>query len=430
MAHNPIYPSSGTNPDDSDYKADHTAKRVLSRRISTTSHASQGHQTQQKERSPGSVKPAIAATAGQAVLGWAKAVLRFILCLVALYMLLGFLYRWAFNTAFCKMIGAELEWCKRTKFTIGLGSVVKPGLVDFPKLMELQSQFESVVESATEGRVHMNNFRKLTLEVSSLNSLVRFSDFDFGYRKQLSSELSTVSSAIRSAELGLLRFETILDSAVPVFLAADANAVYRLEQVQNALAAQDESSFGFKAIILWPFQLPYDDATADWDVLQTFISTAGLMEKEIKSLVSHANSVLEHLKELETSLQKVRKIVRYIPRSQQEQEEKVLAGILSLLGEDVDLKACGDYQEYFLLLRNIPVFKEQALTFVDRLLVRLQTVESNVVDFRLREESPVKKRIPLQVHIDSVREGIDRLSECRLKAREAFLYHGGSPFLG
>jgi hypothetical protein len=113
-----------------------------------------------------------------------------LLALWTLYVLLGLAYIWAKNTAIstmmplCGLPGISLmgfamcdQWSAGIEgggggmwTTGGVG-----GIGDFPKLMDLQSHLESVLDSRVMGSVMVHDLKNSEIAVRDLNTLVRSS---------------------------------------------------------------------------------------------------------------------------------------------------------------------------------------------------------------------------------------------------------------
>jgi hypothetical protein len=156
-----------------------------------------------KEPSP---PPLSASVAGELVLssaGFVKDVLAYVLWLVrkplviilalwTLYVLLGLAYVWAKNTAIdalmplCGLPGVSLmgfSMCDRWSIgeTRGMWSPDAGGFGDFPRLMDLQSHFESVLDSRVVGSVMVHDLKNSEIAVRDLNTLVRHSNLQCKY---------------------------------------------------------------------------------------------------------------------------------------------------------------------------------------------------------------------------------------------------------
>jgi hypothetical protein len=241
-----------------------------------------------------------------------------------------------------------------------------------------------------------------------------------GERDELSSALNDFITTVKTTSRQLSRFGSKVGGVVDKFLAVDAYAIRTLKGIQEAQAEADKSSVGLTAFLLWPFQERYDAAAAEREVLSTFLKSASVMDTSIQQLIREAETALQGLEELENNLETVENIVHQERGDLIERRKEALAQIWTYLGGNRNKLAV--YESHLYLLKNTGVFKKRALSFVTKSLVQLQTMQSNLMELRERVAEPglvgeVEMQIPLEVHIDSIRKGVERLSDSMSRAK-------------
>lgn len=217
-------------------------------------------------------------------------------------------------------------------------------------------------------------------------------------------------------------------------LAMDEYAIRALEGVQAAQQAGVAPRGFLSAALLAPFRGAgvHGVAAAEREVLVTFVQASSVMDSSIQRLIGEAELALRELDELEAKLHVIDEIVQRESGDLNERTQEVLARIWTILGGNRAKLA--NFEGHKFLLSNISVYRKRALALVSRSLVQLQTMQSDLEELRDRVAEPglmdsagagaepdaAIERIPLEVHIQSIRRGVDRLSEgmSRAKGRE------------
>jgi hypothetical protein len=225
---------------------------------------------------------------------------------------------------------------------------------------------------------------------------------------------------VKDTSRQISRFGSKVGGVVDKFLAVDAYAIRTLNGIQEAQAEADKANGGLSATFLWPFQERYDAAAAERQVLATFLQAASIMDAAIQQLIQEAETALQGLEELENSLETVENIIHQESGTIKEQQREALAQIWTYLGGNRNKLAI--YESHLYLLKNTGVFKKRALSFVTKSLVQLQTMQSNLMELRDRVAEPglvgvEAPQIPLEVHIESIRKGVERLSDGMSRAK-------------
>ncbi|KZP23892.1 hypothetical protein FIBSPDRAFT_889400, partial [Athelia psychrophila] len=97
---------------------------------------------------------------------------------------------------------------------------------------------------------------------------------------------------------------------------------------------------------------------------------------------------------------------------------ELLAALWTKLGGNRrELQGHGDHRA---LLKGLGDYRRRALVHVVAALTTLQAMSEDMEDMRERVAAPelVGSRVPVEVHIRSIRSGLERLKEGRVKAKE------------
>lgn len=242
-------------------------------------------------------------------------------------------------------------------------------------------------------------------------------------------------AAAKSTSRQLSRFSSRVGGVVDNLLAMDEYAIRALENVQAAQLA-GAAPGGFLSAALAPFRGAGGRgvAAAEREVLVTFVQASSVMDTSIQRLIGEAELALRELDDLEAKLHVISEIVQRESGELHERTQEVLAQVWTILGGNRAKLA--NFEGHKFLLSNISVYRKRALALISRSLVQLQTMQSDLEDLRDRVAEPglldsagagaeldadaAVERIPLEVHIQSIRRGVDRLNEgmSRAKGRE------------
>ncbi|KAF9005058.1 hypothetical protein BDQ17DRAFT_1424218 [Cyathus striatus] len=94
-------------------------------------------------------------------------------------------------------------------------------------------------------------------------------------------------------------------------------------------------------------------------------------------------------------------------------KEELLGELWTKLGGNK--KALRKFNQHLSLLRDLGEYRKQALIRV----VAVQSMSEDMEDLRERVAAPelVESRVPVEVHIKGIRNGVERLKQGRMKAK-------------
>lgn len=151
-------------------------------------------------------------------------------------------------------------------------------------------------------------------------------------------------------------------------------------------------------------------------VLAQYVEHTRAVEDEISRLVVEATALVTVLNNLEDRLEVIHGISLRDGIQVQASKDETLSELWAWLGGHRGRinKLNGQLQ----LLKEIGNRRKTALAHVSGTVLKLQQIDSGLQDLRERVSAPDllrdKVNIPLSVHIDSIRRGIDRLEELKL----------------
>lgn len=168
--------------------------------------------------------------------------------------------------------------------------------------------------------------------------------------------------------------------------------------------------------ILWPF----GSHSVDKVVRETFAETMSVVEKQIARVVVEAEVSLKALNDLEEGLNTLSAFVARENLTLTNEREKLLGALWTMFGGNK--RKIKHMNGHILLLNGIGDYRRRAMAHVSATLQTLQGMSEDMEDLRQRVAAPdlVGDKIPVEVHLKSIRIGLERLQadRDRTKARE------------
>lgn len=294
------------------------------------------------------------------------------------------------------------------------------GPSNFPQLIDLQTSFEGVLENSVGGSYLALDLKNSEMAVRDLNSLVRSSSLTC--KHDLSSRLDEFINNAKTTSRQLTKFSSKVGGVVDSLLAMDEYAIKALESVA-AIEAGGRAQEGVVGFLMSPFYGHQDLELAARNVYDTFIKASSIMDTSIRRLITEASLTLSSLEQLEGQLVTIEDLARHEHRFVAAQHSEVLSQIWTVLGGN--RKKLDNFREHEMLLGNVGVYRKKALAHVVASLILLQNMQSQLEELRERVVAPgllgEEGEVPLEVHIESIRRGVERLSEGmkRAKGRES-----------
>jgi len=286
---------------------------------------------------------------------------------------------------------------------------------DFPNLMNLQSKFESIlVETAGTTTVALE-LKKSEMAIRDLTNLVRVSDLVS--KDRLSILLDSFLGSAKTAGRELQRLGSRVGGTVDSILAMDDYVLRLLEQTNNV---PEIGTIAAMIGALVPFGPSASQrALAQRQEIQTlWFQATGALESNIARLITEAEASVVLLDRLEADLEVINQMLSREAHQMRDKTDELLAELWTRLGGN--RRQLANFKSHRALLTNIRLYRNRALSYVTSTLVQLQQLSSDLEDLRERVSTPLSSpnsNIPLEVHISSIRKGIDRLAEGRTQAK-------------
>jgi hypothetical protein len=190
-------------------------------------------------------------------------------------------------------------------------------------------------------------------------------------------------------------------------LAVNDHALHTIESaITNA-----PSRFSPKAL------LPFKRSTNEV-VTQTFTEAMNVLAASLRRLVVEAEVSLSNLDRLEERLSTLHELVSREDSSISSAKSELLSDLWTMLGGN--RRTLHGYEEHLVLLKDLGGYRKRALVHVVTALQTLQAMSEDMEDLRERVTAPelVGSRIPVEVHMRSIKSGLERLQQGRMKAQE------------
>lgn len=287
--------------------------------------------------------------------------------------------------------------------------------LEFDRMMELQTKFESVLESSSTGLDLPSDMKRGETALRDLRQRVRFSTLPA--RNEMMMEFDGFIDTSRTASNDLQRYNSHIGRAVDNVLATTRWT----KRVLAAVAQNEASKSALQSLMVdaasWVFGTTPFTETA---VLDQYIRHARTVEEEINRLITEAQALLLLLTGMEDRLDVINGIVtRETHEAVSSKAEKLSflraffghnRGILSQLGQRIEL------------LKDVATYRRTAVEHVTATMLRLQEIAAGLEDLRERVATPrlVRGRsdLPLNVHLESIQSGVERLEASRLNSRK------------
>ncbi|KAJ3537349.1 hypothetical protein NMY22_g5625 [Coprinellus aureogranulatus] len=281
---------------------------------------------------------------------------------------------------------------------------------DYPKLVEVQSKtFEQMLDEAVLGATTPSSLsldlKKTEMATADLIALVRLSNLKS--RESLAETLSEFVSSARGAGRSLARLDAKMNGAMDSIMAMNDYALHAIEG-----ARANEPSKLAMALIPWS-----SGKTADQVVKETFIDAMNVLSEHLERIILEVETNTQNLDALEEKLNTLRSIVAREDASVSADREELLSYLWTKLGGNrKDLK---NFERNLKMLGDLGNYRKAAQARVVATLHTLERVSQDMGDMRERVAAPnlAGSQIAPEIHMKSIRNGLERLSEGRKRAR-------------
>ncbi|KAK0802915.1 hypothetical protein LTR91_013103 [Friedmanniomyces endolithicus] len=314
-------------------------------------------------------------------------------------------------TPICRLPGASylhLPFCPSPTTT------ELQGPAEFDKLVQAQSQFEDVLASTQVGANLPMDMKRSEASIRDLKHVVQYSTLPS--RNELVFEFTGFIDTARQASQDLSKFNSRIGRAVDQILSTNRwtlsviDSVSATEASRGALSRWATSNLNIFA--------PFQPVALSRDLLlDQYLRHTGAVEEQILILITEAQALLNILDNLDGRLDIIASIATRDGIKIDDNKEELFAYLWTKLGGNRNTVAKLAQQSE--LLKEVGAYRRLAWAHVTTTIVRLQAIRDTLEDLRERVALPevVGEKVPLEVHIESIRLGIERLEQQREAGR-------------
>ncbi|KAJ6576641.1 hypothetical protein DFH09DRAFT_1361543 [Mycena vulgaris] len=265
---------------------------------------------------------------------------------------------------------------------------------DYPTLVDVQSTtIEQLLDESSSGSALALQIKKAEMATTDLVTLVRVSDLKS--RDMLADHLRLFVDQARTAGRALNKLNSKVAGAVDGIMAVNDYALHTIEAAQS----QSPPSI-MQHLIPWSSSKPKSDL-----ILATFEDSMNYLSFTMQSLISREQLSVLH------------EFVSREDASISSAHSELLGELWSMVGGNQ--RKLRGYEHHLHLLRGLSQYRKQALVHVVSALQTLTQMSEDIENLRERVTAPelTGSRIPVEVHIKSIQNGLERVKEGRSKAK-------------
>ncbi|KAF2862004.1 hypothetical protein K470DRAFT_263139 [Piedraia hortae CBS 480.64] len=289
---------------------------------------------------------------------------------------------------------------------------LRHGPAEFDKLVETQTQFEDILASTQVGATLPMDMKRSEAGIRDLKHVVQYSILPS--RNELVFEFTAFIDTARQASHDLGTFNSRIGRAVDHIVSTSKWTLsviddYKTKQLSRGAVARWSDSIN-----------PFAPATES-TILDQYLRHTSAVEDQITSLITEAQALLGMLDHLDSRLDDIANIATRDGVRVKESKEELFALLWTKLGGNRSQKA--KFAEQIDLLNQVGAYKRLAWAHITTTIVKLQAMRDGLEDLRERVAMPevLGDKVPLEVHIEHVTRGIERLERQRDAGRKAEL---------
>ncbi|KAL3425059.1 hypothetical protein PVAG01_04340 [Phlyctema vagabunda] len=312
-----------------------------------------------------------------------------------------------------------LPFCSGYQASSGRGYDVP---IEFEKAMKVQSNFEDVLV-VTAGNVGLPlEMKRGEASIRDLRQLVKYSQLQA--KDELGFEFDGFVKTASIASADLQRFNSRVGRAVDGVISITKWTTRVLDDIQTSDLNRGLLNGYLYDTILAPFQSVTFTETR---MTEQYIKHSEAVEKELATLIEHAERLVGTLHNLEDRLDAIGDIGRRDSERTGAKRREILLELWTMLGGN--RRKLSNMERQLGLLQQVTVYQDKAMGYVMGTLVRLQAMSQEMAILREEVGSPRVLseagdsndrpiKIPLAVHISNIESAVARLDASRQNSRK------------
>ncbi|KAG8820989.1 hypothetical protein FRC19_008319 [Serendipita sp. 401] len=278
----------------------------------------------------------------------------------------------------------------------------------FAEFVDLQTKLEPVIQDAGVGRRLALDIRNSQRAVRDLRVSVKLSDLEL--KDSLVAYMDEFASGAGEASMHLTKLDGKVAATMDAILVMDEHTIKRLEAIER----QEMSRSNFMLSIFG------SSVTTREELMNTFKRDAGLMKSSLRRLVDNLVVIEAALNKLDSKLGAINDIISTEDIVIMVQKAEVLAEFWTNFFR-LNRTKLANFESHRALLSKVAIHNKAATKEIGEMIVYLQGLSGNLDDLmdivtaRTDEEGA---KIPIGHHIDTLRKGVERLTESRAIAQQ------------
>lgn len=285
------------------------------------------------------------------------------------------------------------------------------GPAEFDKLVQAQDAFQDVLASTSVGATLPVDMKRSEASVRDLKHVVQYSTLPS--RNELVFEFEGFIDTARQASQDLSKFNSRIGRAVDHILSTNRWTLSVIDGV-NANEASRGAIAGWVANNLNVFA-PFQPISLSRNLLlDQYLRHTGAVEEQILSLISEALALRDILENLDGRLDVISGIVTRDDIRLTANKDELFATLWTKLGGN--RSSVSKLNKQLQLLKDVNQYRRAAWGHVTTTLLKLQEIQHSLEDLRERVAMPETvgvEKVPLEVQIESINLGIERLERQR-----------------
>ncbi|SMR41711.1 unnamed protein product [Zymoseptoria tritici ST99CH_1A5] len=290
------------------------------------------------------------------------------------------------------------------------------GTAEFDKLVQAQDAFQDVLASTSIGATLPLDMKRSEASIRDLKHVVEYSSLPS--KNELVFEFGGFIDTARQASQDLSRFNSRIGRAVDHILSTNRWTLSVIDGVSETEASRGAISkwMGKNLNIFSPFQ----PVSLSRDVLlDQYLRHTSAVEEQILNLIAEAYALRDILENLDGRLDVIAGIATRDGIKTEMNKDELFATLWTKLGGN--RSSVSKINQQLELLKNVSAYRRQAWGHVTATLLKLQEIQASLEDLRERVAMPETvgtAKVPLDVHIENINRGIERLENQRDSSRK------------
>ncbi|KAI0169129.1 hypothetical protein GGR52DRAFT_553831 [Hypoxylon sp. FL1284] len=300
------------------------------------------------------------------------------------------------------------------------GSRDGSSMVEFDELMNVQSQFEKVLEDSAQGVSLPMDMKRSEASVRDLRTMVRYSDLPT--REEMVHEFDNYIDSIRTSANDLTMFNTHVGSAVDSVISINR---WTSRFIDSIAANREAENNVLSRVGGWAFAPFRGSAPDERALLDKYVEHTSLVSDRIGALILEAQAILRQLGQAEGNLALIHEHAVRTGNAVEAKRSEVFWDVWTLVG--ANNRRLHNLRGQLDLLARVEVQRSSAARRLDGLLHDLFDIQTKLSDLRDRVASPemlddpsahpALAAVPLAVHIETINAGVERLEAARSRIR-------------